>query len=145
MRSYAQSFQRGCMPRPQGGGGDMRRFVGLAAAMLTAAPLAAAAQVTTLKLVSAFPENSFYVTRLQTWIDSVNAEGKGLLQINFIGGPKAIPTFEVGNAVRTGVVDMAMSTGAYYTNVFPESDALKLTRMPVRSEEHTSELQSLRH
>jgi len=109
----------------------MRRFVGIAAAALTAAPLAATAQVTTLKLVSAFPENSFYVTRLQTWIDSVNTEGKGLLQINFIGGPKAIPTFEVGNAVRTGVVDMAMSTGAYYTNVFPESDALKLTRMPV--------------
>jgi TRAP-type C4-dicarboxylate transport system substrate-binding protein len=42
-----------------------------------------------------------------------------------------VPTFEVGNAVRTGVVDMAMSTGAFYTNVFPESDALKLTRMPV--------------
>jgi TRAP-type C4-dicarboxylate transport system substrate-binding protein len=26
---------------------------------------------------------------------------------------------------------MAMSTGAFYTNVFPESDALKLTQMPV--------------
>ena len=37
----------------------------------------------------------------------VNAEGKGVLQINFIGGPKAIPTFEAGNAVKTGVVDMA--------------------------------------
>jgi TRAP-type C4-dicarboxylate transport system substrate-binding protein len=61
----------------------------------------------------------------------VNAESKGTLRLNFIGGPKAIPTFEVGNAVRTGVVDLAMSTGAFYTNVFPESDALKLTRMPI--------------
>jgi TRAP-type C4-dicarboxylate transport system substrate-binding protein len=100
-------------------------------AALLSAPLAAAAQVTTLKIVSAFPENSFYVTRLLTWIQNVNEEGRGLLQLNFIGGPKAIPTFEVGNAVRTGVVDMAMNTGAFYTNVFPESDALKLTRMPV--------------
>ncbi|HET9490183.1 MAG TPA: hypothetical protein VFR64_10580 [Methylomirabilota bacterium] len=24
-----------------------------------------------------------------------------------------------------------MTTGAYYTNVIPESDALKLTRMPI--------------
>ncbi len=32
---------------------------------------------------------------------------------------------------RTGVVDMAMSTGAFYTNVMPEADALKLTEMPV--------------
>jgi len=71
------------------------------------------------------------VTRLQTWIDRVNAEGKAVLQLNFIGGPKAVPTFEVGNAVRTGVVDLAMNTGAFYTNVFPESDALKLTQMPV--------------
>ena len=106
----------------------MRR---LALAAVLALQLVAAAQTTTLRIVSAFPENSFYVTRLQTWIEGLNAEGRGLLQLNFIGGPKAIPTFEVGNAVRTGVVDMAMSTGAFYTNVFPESDALKLTQMPV--------------
>jgi TRAP-type C4-dicarboxylate transport system substrate-binding protein len=105
--------------------------IAAAGAAALALPLAAAAQTTTLRIVSAFPENSFYVTRLKTWIEGVNAEGKGLLQLNFIGGPKAIPTFEVGNAVRTGVVDMAMSTGAFYTNVFPESDALKLTQMPV--------------
>lgn len=109
----------------------MRPIALLAAAAAAALPLAAAAQTTALRIVSAFPENSFYVTRLNTWIQQVNDEGKGLLQLNFIGGPKAIPTFEVGNAVRTGVVDMAMSTGAFYTNVFPESDALKLTRMPV--------------
>jgi TRAP-type C4-dicarboxylate transport system substrate-binding protein len=32
--------------------------------------------------------------------------------------------------VRTGVVDMAMTTGAFYTNIMPEADALKLTQMP---------------
>jgi len=84
-----------------------------------------------LKVVSAFPENSLYVKRLETWIARVNDEGKGVLRLNFIGGPKAVPTFEVGNAVRTGVVDVAMSTGAFYTSVFPESDALKLTQMPI--------------
>ncbi|MEK7370659.1 MAG: C4-dicarboxylate ABC transporter substrate-binding protein, partial [candidate division NC10 bacterium] len=100
-------------------------------AALLALPTLAAAQEATLKVVSAFPENSLYVKRLEAWIERVNGEGKGVLQLNFIGGPKAIPTFEVGNAVRTGVVDVAMSTGAFYTNVFPESDALKLTQMPI--------------
>ena len=90
---------------------------------------AACAQEVTLRVVSAFAENSTYVKRLEAWIARVNAEGKGTLQLNFIGGPKAIPTFEVGNAVKTGVVDMALSTGAFYTNVMPEADALKLTRM----------------
>lgn len=108
------------------------RFTATAvAAAVLAAPLAAGGQEVTLKVVSAFPESSIYVKRLETWIAGVNEAGKGTLRLNFIGGPKAIPTFEVGNAVRTGVVDVAMSTGAFYTNVFPESDALKLTRMPI--------------
>ena len=101
----------------------------------TAVALAAAgsahAQETTLRMVSAFAENSYYVKHLEKWIQKVNAEGKGVIQINFIGGPKAIPTFEVGNAVKTGVVDLAMSTGAFYTNVMPESDFLKLTQIPI--------------
>src|SRR6267154_5884577 len=99
-----------------------------AAACLAAAVVSApaAAQEVTLRLVSAFPENQFYVKRTLDWIADVNKDGKGVLQINFIGGPKAIPTFEVGKAVQTGVVDIGFSTGAFYTNVMPESDILKL-------------------
>ena len=100
-----------------------------AATLLAAAPVSA--QETTLRVVSAFAENSYYVQHLQKWITKFNAEGKGNLQINFIGGPKAIPTFEVGNAVKTGVVDIGLSTGAFYTNVMPESDFLKLSQIAV--------------
>jgi TRAP-type C4-dicarboxylate transport system substrate-binding protein len=102
----------------------MRKIILLALAL---APAVAAAQEVTLRLVSAFPENQFYVKRTVEWIDKLNKEGKGVVQINFIGGPKAIPTFEVGNAVKTGVVDMGFSTGAFYTNVMPEADILKLS------------------
>src|SRR5690242_854502 len=102
------------------------------AAALAAVSAGALAQEVTLRLVSAFPENQFYVKRTLDWIADFNKNGKGLVQINFIGGPKAIPTFEVGKAVQSGVVDMGFSTGAFYTNVMPEA----------RSEEHTSELQS---
>ena len=101
----------------------------LVAALLL--PALASAQETTLRMVSAFAENSYYVAHLQKWLQKFNAEGKGTLQINFIGGPKAIPTFEVGNAVKTGVVDLALSTGAFYTNVMPEADFLKLTQIPI--------------
>ena len=90
-------------------------------------PQPAQAQGVTLRLVSAFPENQYYVKRTVEWIEKVNNEGKGVLQINFLGGPKAIPTFEVGKAVQTGVVDIGFSTGAFYTNVMPEADILKLS------------------
>ncbi|HSB99708.1 MAG TPA: TRAP transporter substrate-binding protein DctP [Burkholderiaceae bacterium] len=104
-----------------------------AAAALLALGCSAAvqAQEVTLRLVSAFAENGIYVQRLLPWIQKVNAEGKGVLQINFIGGPKAIPPFEAGNAVKTGVVEIAMSTGAFYTNVMPEADFLKLTELSI--------------
>ena len=37
-----------------------------------------------------------------------------------------MPPFEVGSAVRTGVVDLANVPGAFYTNVLPAAEALKL-------------------
>ncbi|HYL87838.1 MAG TPA: TRAP transporter substrate-binding protein DctP [Burkholderiales bacterium] len=103
----------------------MRKVLAVALAALF--PTLACAQEVTLRLVSAFPENQFYVKRTVDWIEKVNKEGKGILQINFIGGPKAIPTFEVGKAVQSGVVDIGFSTGAFYTNVMPEADILKLS------------------
>src|SRR5499427_3308821 len=88
------------------------------------------AQEVTLRVVSAFAENTQYVKNYEAFQKKLNAEGKGLLQLNFIGGPKAMPPFEVGNAVRTGVVDIAITTGAFYTNIMPEADALKLAQVP---------------
>ena len=42
-----------------------------------------------------------------------------------------MPPFEVGNALKGGVVDIANATGAFYTNVMPEADAWKLTERPM--------------
>jgi TRAP-type C4-dicarboxylate transport system substrate-binding protein len=95
------------------------------------APLAAPAQQVTLRMVSSFPENAQYTKRLDGFIDKFNADNKGVAQISFVGGPKAIPSFETGNAVRTGVVDLALTTGAFYTNLMPEADALKLAQITV--------------
>jgi TRAP-type transport system periplasmic protein len=99
-------------------------------ALAALVPALAVADEATLRVVSAFSENTQYVKNLEGFIGKVNAGGKGLVHLNFIGGPKAMPPFEVGNAVRTGVVDMALTTGAFYTNIMPEADALKLTQLP---------------
>jgi TRAP-type C4-dicarboxylate transport system substrate-binding protein len=100
---------------------------------LCAATLAttAAAQETTLRAISSFAEQTHYTKTFLTFVERVNAAGKGSVQVNFIGGPKAMPPFEVGNALKNGVVDMAFVTGAFYTNVMPEADAWKLTERPM--------------
>ena len=107
--------------------------VAFAASIATFAA-AGAAQETTLKVVSAFAENTEYVKKLEAMIRKVNAEGKGVLQLNFIGGPKAMPPFEVGKAVQSGVVEIGMATGAFYTNIMPEADALKLTQINMQEQ-----------
>jgi TRAP-type C4-dicarboxylate transport system substrate-binding protein len=104
------------------------KAVALSGALVLTAGAAHAAEVT-LRAVSSFTENTAGSFNFEKFIKKVNQDGKGLVQINYIGGPKAIPSFEVGNAVRSGVVDIANVTGAYYTNIMPESDALKLAQM----------------
>ncbi len=92
---------------------------------------AAAAQEVTLRAVTAFTEKTTYSRPFERFIDRVNADGKGLVRINYIGGPKAMPPFEVGNALKGGIVDIASATGAFYTNLMPEADAWKLAERPM--------------
>ncbi|MEA3026791.1 MAG: TRAP-type transport system periplasmic protein [Alphaproteobacteria bacterium] len=101
------------------------------ATLLALATCAAEAQEVTLKAVTSFAEKTTYSRPFERFIERVNQDGKGLIQINYIGGPKAMPPFEVGNALKGGVVDIANVTGAFYTNVMPESDAWKLTERPM--------------
>jgi TRAP-type C4-dicarboxylate transport system substrate-binding protein len=104
----------------------------LAAAILVACACGPArAQEVTLGAVSAFQEGTTYARPFERFIERVNAEGRGLIRINYIGGPRAVPTFELGNAVRSNVVDVANVSGAFYTNLLAEGDALKLATRPM--------------
>jgi TRAP-type C4-dicarboxylate transport system substrate-binding protein len=104
----------------------------LAAAFVLAASLdLAGAQEVQLKGITSFAEKTFYSRGFERFIEKVNADGKGVIQITYIGGPKAMPPFEVGNALKNGVVDIANVTGAFYTNLMPEADAWKLTERPM--------------
>jgi TRAP-type C4-dicarboxylate transport system substrate-binding protein len=89
------------------------------------------AQEVTLKAVSGFAEGTQFSKNFERFIDKVNKDGKGKVQINYIGGPRAVPPFETGNAVRTRVVDIANTTGAFYTNLMPEADGEKLLNKPM--------------
>jgi len=102
-------------------------FAALAAGLFATST---AAQEVTLKAVSSFTEKTQFSRNFERFIDKVNTDGKGVVKINYIGGPRAMPPFEVGNAVRTKVVDIANVTGAFYTNLMPEADGLKLISKP---------------
>jgi TRAP-type C4-dicarboxylate transport system substrate-binding protein len=104
----------------------MRKLIALSALTVLGLSGVATAQEVTLRAVTSFAEKTTYSRGFERFIERVNEAGKGVIRINYIGGPKAMPPFEVGNALKSGVVDIANVTGAFYTNVMPEGDAWKL-------------------
>ncbi len=93
----------------------------------------ASAEEVTIKGVSAFAKGTNFSKSFERLIDKVNETGKGVIQINYVGGGgKVMSPFELGNAIRTGVVDIGNLPGAFYTNLMPEADALKMVEVPLR-------------
>lgn len=99
----------------------------LCGSLLVLTPMMTQAAEVTLKAVSAFGPDTYFNQRFAQFVEKVNAEGKGLVQINLVGGPEAIPPFEIGNAVRAGIVDIANTTGVFHANMVPETLAMTLT------------------
>ena len=108
-------------------------LVAVAAASLALGLSAGApvAQEVTIKGVSAFAEGTNFSKNFEALIERVNENGKGVIQIDYLGGGgKVMSPFELGNAIRSGVVDIGNLPGAFYTNLLPEADALKMTTAP---------------
>lgn len=111
----------------------MRKLIGLGtalAALIGLSATAGAAEVT-LKAVSAFQPGTLFSQNFERFVKRVNEQGKGIVQIQFIGGPSAMPTFEIGNALRNGVVDMANTSAVFHANLVPEGVALTLAERPI--------------
>ncbi|PKP84232.1 MAG: ABC transporter substrate-binding protein [Alphaproteobacteria bacterium HGW-Alphaproteobacteria-2] len=110
----------------------MKRLAILAAALLAALP--AAAGEVRLRAVSAFVFGTVGTRAFEPFVAWVNENGRGVVQIDVIGGPEAMPPFEAGNAVSTGVVDIANVTSAFYTRLLPWADALHLATNTVQEQ-----------
>ncbi|MEW6261919.1 MAG: TRAP transporter substrate-binding protein DctP [Thermodesulfobacteriota bacterium] len=89
----------------------------------------AQAQETTLKGVCFLPKNNALASQTIVWVDQINKELKGKLQINYVGGPEAIPGLQLAEAVRNGVVDVGFAPTAYYQNILPEGVAFTLSKL----------------
>lgn len=109
-----------------------RHFTVAALLALLATP--AAADEVTLRGVSAFAGGTTFSRPFEAFVDWVNENGKGVIQIDYLGGPEAVPPFELGNAVSSGVVDIANNTTAYYPGLMPTGDALHLATNTVQDQ-----------
>lgn len=106
----------------------------------------AVADKASLRTASSFAKGTAIPYTFEMFVEEINADADAPVRIDFIGGPEAVPPFELGNAVSTGVVDMAFVTTAYYTNIMPAANALMLTRyspQELRAKGRWDDLQAL--
>lgn len=82
------------------------------------------ANVITLRAISAWPKTYEFTQQFLKFVDRVNHDGKGIVQIKYIGGPEVIPAQQQDLAIRNGVFDMQMGAASYYNGVVPEADAI---------------------
>lgn len=94
---------------------------------LALSAMSASAQEVTLKAVNAFQEGTYFARNFEDFVKRVNEEGKGVVQINYIGGPKAISPAEHATALRRGVIDLANTTASYSANLVPEGMVMNFT------------------
>jgi TRAP-type transport system periplasmic protein len=92
---------------------------------------AAAAETVTLKAISAWPKTAVEYRAWTIWseiFDQMLAKrAPGELKVQLLGGPEVIKGPDQVPALQRGQVDIVYTSGAYYTNVLPEIDALKLS------------------
>src|SRR5262249_60207667 len=99
----------------------------IAGAVVTAAASAASAQEVPLRAVSAFAEKTTYSRGFELFIEGVNEAGKGVLQINYMGGPEATPPLQACYPPKTRSARFSKWPGAFYTKGLREGGSLDLT------------------
>src|ERR1043166_5313988 len=109
----------------------MGKYPALALLAAICCATTAHAQEVALRAVTAFAEKTTYSCGFEAFVERVNEAGKGIIRINYIGGPKAMPAVEGGNPRQNGAGRSGNVTGAFYTNLLPEADAWKLTQRPM--------------
>lgn len=100
-------------------------LLGLAVAgtLATLAPTTAAAQEVTLKAVTAWSRNFTFNDQYFEWIKRVNANGKGKIRIDYVGGPEVYPSFEQLEPLKRGVFSTVITSTAYVAGALPELNA----------------------
>lgn len=89
----------------------------------------AAEKAITLKIVSAWAQNNKMNDALWMLQKKVKEKSNGKLELTWGGGPEAIPAFQLVEALRNGVVDVAWTAHTYNVAQLPVVEGAKLSKL----------------
>ena len=93
------------------------------------AQFAAAAEPIVLKASCFLEKNQPVAAKAWAWIDRVNNELKGKIEIKYVGGPEVIPVFEQLEATRKGIIDISFTAGSHHGALLPSGNTFILSKV----------------
>lgn len=86
-----------------------------------------AADEVRLNLVTFTPKSAAVSAGFEKFIEAINEEFDGELELNWRGGPEVMPPFRLADAVRNNAIDMALLSPSYYSGLVPSSTTSNLS------------------
>ena len=112
----------------------MRKFLISGAVIATALWAASAHAEESMRAVGFIPKNHPVMAQANVWVKTINEAMPGKIKINFVGGPEVIGRFQQQNALRTGVIDITVSTTADFQDELPEVSTFTLSKISPAAE-----------
>lgn len=91
----------------------------------------AAAQKTEIAAISFVPNNNSFGVPFAEWVEAINKDAAAPIRISLKASGSMSP-FTMGNAVKTGAVDLANLPPTFYQNLLPIGDFVKLSRRSLK-------------
>jgi TRAP-type C4-dicarboxylate transport system substrate-binding protein len=93
-------------------------------------PAEVQAKKTVIKVIFAWPKPVNWNRGHEQLVGMFKKALGDKVDFQFVGGPEVVPTFQQGEAVRNGVVDIYMGAINYYSGQIPAVDTMKLYKIP---------------
>ncbi len=90
-------------------------------------PTMVRAEAVKFKAVAFLPVNNENVSGFNIFVKKVNEKFKNNVDIELIGGPEITPPFQLHEAVKKGVIDMALTSCGYYPSLLWEGQSAMFT------------------
>jgi TRAP-type C4-dicarboxylate transport system substrate-binding protein len=108
----------------------LSRVLAAAFALLQAGSLTAVAEEVALRTQTALPKHhDLSKSFLANFVAKLNAAGKGVVRIDYLGGPEVNPANKAAPALKRGVLDILHSPAAYHAGIIPHGLTMMATNL----------------
>jgi len=93
---------------------------------------AASAEEVVLKAQTALPKHhDLAKSFISSFVEPLNAQGKGVVRVDYLGGPEINPPDKAASAVQRGAIDLLHTPAAYHAGLVPQGNTMMATNLSV--------------